>query len=306
MSNLIKAYSISYDEPTKKLDMNEKAENFRRLYVERLERSNAEQPEPAASGNVEEEPDFTPGLNGEMVFIKGSEEETLSEQEKKILNNQREIKKLQEKLEELRVEAGKILDEAEEQAESIVENAKQEAEQEYENLLNSYMQQGYEEGKQQAEKEYNDLKDELARKIRETEENYDKQVLELEPAFVEVMIKYIQKLTGIYASDRTEVIMHVIHQAMTKQTPCRNFIIRVSHQDYGTVLNSKPEILLWLPDGSQIEVVEDKLLNEGGCMIETDTRIFDCSLDTQMKSLIEDLRLLAADSQVKNKKNTGV
>ena len=302
MSNLIKGYSVSYDEPTKKLDLNEKAENFRRLYLERLEKSKTESPDNEAE---EDDSGFTPGLSGDMVYIKGSEEETLSEQEKRILNNQREIKKLQEKLEELRVEAGRILDEAEEQAEGIVENARQEAEKEYENLLNSYMQQGYDEGKEQAEKEYNNLKQELEDKIRETEENYEKQVLELEPAFVEVMIRYIEKLTGIYASDRTEVIMHVIHQAMTKQTPCRNFIIRVSPQDYGTVLNSKPEILLWIPEGSQIEVVEDKMLTEGGCLIETDTRIFDCSVDTQMKSLIEDLRLLAGDSEVKNRNHNG-
>ena len=302
MSNLIKGYSVSYDEPTKKLDLNEKAENFRRMYVEKLERSNMES---AAKEDEEDDSGFTQGISGEMVFIKGSEEETLSEQEKRILKNQNEIKKLQEKLEELRVEAGRLLDEAEEKAEGIVENARHEAEKEYETLLNTYMQQGYADGKAQAEKEYDNLKQELADKIRETEENYEKQVLELEPAFVEVMIKYIEKLTGIYASDRTEVIMHVIHQAMTKQTPCRNFIIRVSPQDYGTVLNSKPEILLWIPEGSQIEVVEDKMLTEGGCLIETDTRIFDCSVDTQMKSLIEDLRLLAGDSEVKNRNNAG-
>ena len=302
MSNLIKGYSVSYDEPTKKLDLNEKAENFRRMYVEKLERSNMES---AAKEDEEDDSGFTQGISGEMVFIKGSEEETLSEQEKRILKNQNEIKKLQEKLEELRVEAGRLLDEAEEKAEGIVENARHEAEKEYETLLNTYMQQGYADGKAQAEKEYDNLKQELADKIRETEENYEKQVLELEPAFVEVMIRYIEKLTGIYASDRTEVIMHVIHQAMTKQTPCRNFIIRVSPQDYGTVLNSKPEILLWIPEGSQIEVVEDKMLTEGGCLIETDTRIFDCSVDTQMKSLIEDLRLLAGDSEVKNRNNAG-
>jgi len=301
LSNLIKAYSVSYDEPVKKLDMNEKAKDFRRLYEEKLEKQfeseNADYAD--EEGGISDGDGFTEGIFGEKVLIKGSEDETLSEQEKKILENQREIKKLQGKIEELRVEAGRILDEAEEQAEGILENARVEAQNEYENLLNGYMEQGYSEGREQAEKEYNNLKDELKRKIQETEDNYEKQVSELEPAFVEILIKYIEKLTGIYASSRTEVIMHVIHQAMTKQTPCRNFIIRVSPADYGTVLNSKPEILLWLPDGSQIEVVEDKMLTEGGCLIETDTRIFDCSVETQMRSLIEDLRLLAGDSVAK-------
>ena len=297
MSNLIKAYSVSYDEPTKKLDLNEKAENFRRLYMERLEKQSSSEAQDGES--AEGDNGFVEGIVGDRVIIKGSEEETLSEQEKKILANQREIEKLQKKLEDLRVEAGKILDDAEEQAEEIINNAKAEAETQYESLIQSYMEQGYEEGRQTATKECDDLKATLERRIRENEENYEKQVSELEPAFVEVLIKYIEKLTGIYTSDHTEVIMHVIHQAMTKQTPCRNFIIRVSPHDYGTVLNSKPEILLWLPDGSQIEVVEDKMLSEGGCLIETDARIFDCSVDTQMRSLIEDLRLLSGDAEAK-------
>ena len=296
MSNLIKAYSVSYDEPTKKLDMNERAENFRRLYVERLEKQATD------TETTDENPEddgFVEGIVGDRVIIKGSEEETLSEQEKKILANQREIEKLQKKLEELRVEAGRILDEAEEQAEGIVNKAKEEAETQYDSLIQSYMQQGYEEGRQAAENECNELKASLERQIKQNEDDYEKQVSELEPAFVEVLIKYIEKLTGIYSSDHTEVIMHVIHQAMTKQTPCRNFIIRVSPRDYGTVLNSKPEILLWLPDGSQVEVVEDKMLSEGGCMIETDARVFDCSVDTQLRSLIEDLRLLSGDAEAK-------
>lgn len=298
MSNLIKGYSVSYDEPTKKIDLNEKAENFRRLYVEKLERQTAGAD---TEDYISDDDGFTEGITGERIILKGSEEETLSEQEKRILANQREIEKLQKKLEELRVEAGRILDEAEEQAEEIVTKAKEEAETQYESLLSTYMQQGYDEGRQNAERECDELKAALTRQIQENEEKYEKQVSELEPAFVEVLIKYIEKLTGIYTSDRNEVIMHCIHQAMTKQTPCRNFIIRVSQHDYGTVLNSKPEILLWLPDGSQIEVVEDKMLKEGDCLIETDTRIFDCSVETQMRSVIEDLRLLAGDVEAKKK-----
>ena len=185
--------------------------------------------------------------------------------------------------------------EAEEQAEQIVENAKLEAEQKHDELLETYMHQGYAEGKEQAEQECSDLKKKLEQQIKDNEDDYEKQVSELEPAFVEILIKYLEKLTGIYAGERPEVIMHVIHQAMTKQTSCRNFIIRVSPSDYGNVINQKPEIMLWLPEGSQVEVVEDKMLSDGGCLIETDTRIFDCSIETQLRSLKEDLRLLAAD-----------
>ena len=43
------------------------------------------------------------------------------------------------------------------------------------------------------------------------------------------------------------------------------------------------------------------MLKEGDCLIETDTRIFDCSVETQMRSVIEDLRLLAGDVEAKKK-----
>ena len=297
MSNLIKGYSISYDEPTKKLDMNERAESFRKLYIEELEKRQAGAEEQDVATDVHPSTSFTEGLPGERIVIAGSEEETLSEQEKKILENQRQIRELEAKLEELRVQAGQMLDEAEEQAEKIIEDAKQQAEVEAQQLTEDYIRKGYEEGHVQAEQECSALKAELEQKIKQTEEDYEKQVSELEPAFVEILIKYVEKLTGIYAGERPEVIMHVIHQAMTKQTTCRNFIIRVSPQDYGNVINQKPEINLWLPEGSQVEVVEDKMLKEGGCLIETDTRIFDCSIETQLRSLKEDLRLLAGDTE---------
>ncbi len=277
--------------------MNERAENFRKLYVEELEKKQSGAYEADVPDTAKASASFTEGLPGERIVISGSEEETLSEQEKQILENQRQIKELEAKLEELRVQAGQMLDEAEEQAEKIIEDAKQQAEVEAQQLIDGYIRKGYDEGHEQAEQECAALKQELEDKIKQTEDDYEKQVSELEPAFVEILIKYVEKLTGIYAGERPEVIMHVIHQAMTKQTSCRNFIIRVSPQDYGNVINQQPEINLWLPEGSQVEVVEDKMLKEGGCLIETDTRIFDCSIETQLRSLKEDLRLLAGDDE---------
>ena len=297
MSNLIKGYSIKYDEPTKKLDMNERAESFRKIYVEELEKKQTGAMEQDIPDTARTSSSFTEGLPGERIVISGSEEETLSEQEKQIVENQRQIRELEAKLEELRIQAGQMLDEAEEQAEKIIEDAKQQAETEAQQLIDEYVRKGYNEGHEKAEQECSELKQELEQKIKQTEEDYEKQVSELEPAFVEILIKYVEKLTGIYAGERPEVIMHVIHQAMTKQTSCRNFIIRVSPQDYGNVINQQPEVNLWLPEGSQVEVVEDKTLKEGGCLIETDTRIFDCSIETQLRSLKEDLRLLAGDRE---------
>lgn len=294
---------VSYGQNVKTLDMNEKAEGFRQLYEEAVwqEEQSAALAENMAdflgTSSTEEagEDGFIPGLPGESIVIKNSAEETLSEQERQIAENNAQIKELNDKIVELQQQISKMLDDAEDEATRIVEQAGITAENERERITEEYRQKGYSEGVEQLNNDREKLQQEFEAKVKENNEQYEKQVRELEPAFVELLIKYIEKLTGIYASERSEVILHVVHQALTKQTPCRNFIIRVSHEDYGTILNMKPEILLWVPEGSQIEVVEDSMLHIGDCLIETDSRIFDCGVDTQARSIIEDIRMLAGD-----------
>ena len=44
-----------------------------------------------------------------------------------------------------------------------------------------------------------------------------------------------------------------------------------------------------------MELIDDPLLNEGECMVETDGGIFDCSLGVELSELSRKLRLLAFD-----------
>ena len=43
-----------------------------------------------------------------------------------------------------------------------------------------------------------------------------------------------------------------------------------------------------------LEIVSDGGLTGNQCIIETDTGIFDCSMDVQLKNLIKDLRSLSS------------
>ena len=302
MSNLIKAYSIKYPETVKNLDMNERAEGYRRIYEEALEQ---EQKAAELTGGIKGflgagEPDengFTPGIFGESISVAETENDTVSDPDGMLEIGNKKLEELMAQLDELRKQAAEIIDNANAEAAGIIENARAEGEAEKASVLKDAEEKGYAEGRKKAMEECDRIKSQLEAQIRENEENYEKQVKEMEPAFVEVLIKLLGKITGVYAEERTEVIMHVVHQALTKQTPCRNFIIRVSPKDYGTILNSKPEILLWVPEGSQIEVVEDKMLDIGDCLIETDSRIFDCGVDTQLTGIIEDIRILAATDE---------
>lgn len=305
MSNLIKASMIRYDENLKTIDQNAKADSFRQIYVNQVQGGGFTGLRPqtvtinnndsATTGTGEE---FEPGIFGEHVIVRGSDEDTLTEQQQKILDNQIEIAALEEKLEDLKNEAASILDKAEEDASEIMERAQTEAEDSKAEIIEQFKNDGYKAGMDKAAAEINKLKAELSNKIKETEENYDKQVREIEPAFVEILMKYVEKLTGIYAEEDREVILHLIDSAITNQPSGKQFIIHVAETDYETVVNAKSEILEKLPKTAELEIIADKLMSAGECTIETETRVFDCGIGAQLEGLIKELKLLSASERI--------
>ena len=48
-----------------------------------------------------------------------------------------------------------------------------------------------------------------------------------------------------------------------------------------------------LKEGTELEITEDASLSANQCIIETDNKIVDCSLDAQLDNLREQIRMLA-------------
>ena len=46
-------------------------------------------------------------------------------------------------------------------------------------------------------------------------------------------------------------------------------------------------------ESASIDIIEDPTLREGGCLIETDGGVFDCSVETELESLVKDLKALS-------------
>ena len=42
-----------------------------------------------------------------------------------------------------------------------------------------------------------------------------------------------------------------------------------------------------------LDIVLDPLLNDSQCMVETDGGLFDCSMDTEMRNLIKEIKALS-------------
>lgn len=295
MSNIIKASTIRYTDDIKTVDFNDRANRIQQEFVDNYINENIvlkqiDFDEVSRSMAKNGDSDFVPGIAGVASY----EVETPSEACDEELEAKRaELAEIEEQIEALRAESDEIISKANEQAEMIVQNALEETEEERRKTISDARAEGYSMGMAQSTEEVEDLKTEYARLTEENNENYRKQVEELEPAFVGLLIKYVKKLTGILAEDKSEIVSYLISEALKNNERTGDCIIRVSSADYPMILEQKDMLSELIGSEGSVSIVEDKLLVQGKCFIETDSRVFDCSLDEQLRQLTEDLKLLS-------------
>ena len=284
MSNVIKAYNIRYTEEKKEIDMNQRAEEFQRLYIESLPKfKEIDEPE----DHEVQESYFLTDDSG-MVFPQ-TEEEIAQFCEKAKEKLQTELQQLREAAEE---ECRLLRMEAEEECKKLIADSVKHTEAEREKILGDAQQTGYEEGRQRAIQEAETLRQELLQKISEQEADYERKLETLEPDIIELIIGIVHNLTGVLLDERRDIILHIIRHSMLGVENSSSFIVHVSKDDYD-FLNSRKQELLNELQGNKIEIITDPMLKRAQCTIETDTRIIDCSLDVQLKNLTSDLKMLA-------------
>lgn len=201
-----------------------------------------------------------------------------------------------EELEEQRMallqEAEEVLAKAREEAAGILEAAKVEAESIKDSAYNFGKSDGYKAGMEAGQKEIASLEMELKEKARGWEEEYNQKLAEAEPKFVDIMISLIEKITGVMVENKKEVILHLVHNGIQQVGRSGKYTIQCSAEDYPLLEGEKERICnaVGLSDG--IDIVENPEFVKNQCVIEADSTIIDCSLDIQLRNLIENLKLL--------------
>jgi flagellar assembly protein FliH len=194
-------------------------------------------------------------------------------------------------------QSNQIVSDAREQAANILEQASKEAEVTCQQLYQEAQSKGHEEGVQKGEAEVELVKRELDDLINNQNNDYQKQVEKLESQFADVISKLIEKITGIIVEDKKEVILYLIHNAMIKTDNSKSYVIKTSKEDYEYILSQKDELLSLVKGDISLDISFDSALNKNQCLIETDTRIIDCSLDVQLTNLVQDIKLLSIQKE---------
>lgn len=196
-------------------------------------------------------------------------------------------------LESVNAEAERIIEEAKLQAEQIIADANKNADAAFEEAK----QNGYYEGNARAQEEINvkqaQLEAEYNKKKKELEQEYNSLKEKVEPELVEVITDVFRKVTGVVAEDNQEIILHLINDVMHNADGSRDYVIKVSPDDYKFLINNQGKIYCAMSREVNIDIVEDATLERNQCMIETNTGIFNCSLDIELNNLIKNIKLLS-------------
>lgn len=317
MSNILKGYWVSVEDDTRMVDSNELVDRKVKEAEERRARLNLIFGDQNGSQNTDEDSEFSEGLNAESLdallgddsqssvikneddYFEGQTTENQFEEgqfsqiqfgDNQFEENQGDfdssisnLERAQEELEKIKLEAAEILEEANREADEIKQRAYEEGQ-----------TQGYEDGNRRANEEIEAIKADLLRQSQEMAEDYERELEELEPKFVDALTDIYEHIFKVDLESIRGMIIYLLADAINSAETTGGIIVHVSRDDYPMIMNEKEELLVETGmTEDRIEFIQDATLKTGGAMIETPNGIFDCSLETELKELKRKLMIMA-------------
>lgn len=186
-----------------------------------------------------------------------------------------------------------MLEDAKSEAEKIVEQAKSEAD----DIRTQAEAEGHEAGLSQgmavAKSKLKELQAQLQEEFDEKNRELEEQERQIEPFFADLTAELVEKITGIVCEDKKEVILYLIERSINHLERSKQITLRVSKEDMAAVAMQKMELKEAAEGVEEFDIVEDSNLEMNQCIIETENKIIDCSLDTQLQNLRDQIRMIA-------------
>jgi len=240
--------------------------------------------------------DFIPPVLHEPILPEEFEEESLTDE----IPPEELVKKMLEEAKReaeiivstANITANKHLAEANSRADLIINEAKIRMDEESGRLYEESKADGYQHGMDIAQAEgeaiKNDAKAILEDAIKEKEET----LAAIEPDTVNLIISIVDKLVAGAVSTNPTLVTALIKQGLSETNIMGKVVIKVSKEDYATVIEQQNELITATGAAADFEIVQDINLNKTEAIIETDLGGIDVSLGHQLQGLKGNLLLL--------------
>ena len=193
-------------------------------------------------------------------------------------------------------EAQEIVDKAHDEVEQMRATAYDEAEQIKSTARSDGYQAGYQEGLHAVEEEYQQkkqmLQEQMNQYAQQQQQEQETFVTDMEQNMVEWLCRMIPSITGVTIEDQKSVLLYMVNEAIKNLDDCKQFVVKVSEEDYVTLESQKEQIYGYSNPNVDIELFADAKLSSKQCLIETENGVVDVSLDVQLANLNKALRLM--------------
>jgi flagellar assembly protein FliH len=189
-------------------------------------------------------------------------------------------------LQVLRAEAAevakKVISEGLAEAESMREKAQEEG-------YRSGFARGYEEGLQtgrnQAESEQAQFRSDMEALVSLIERERQRLWREAEPQIIAFVLEIARQIVKDEAQVNRDIILGIIRNALRRVVDTDHIRLRVNVSDLDTVRASREDIMAILDGIRHLEIVEDRRVEPGGCVVETESGIIDARIETQFNEI---------------------
>lgn len=172
--------------------------------------------------------------------------------------------------------AEKILSDAENEAAKIREEAKVVLES-AKLAREEAIKKGYAEGES---KGLSQVTEKLLHLERLKEKFYD----QAEPEVVKLVMSIAEKVIGRVASENSELIKNIVHQALEKSIGDR-ITVRMNPDDYKVLIAGEHEFKDVIDRTKRLLFREDETIAKGGCVVETEVGTIDAQIETQLEAI---------------------
>lgn len=223
------------------------------------------------------------GEDGEIPFVEGLfPEELMLEPEPEIDYVAQAMEQAQQIVSEANASAAGIKDEAYREAEILKEMARKEG-----------FEKGYREGSDKAQAELDVEQQRLNQLEQERRETYDRMLRQMEPELLDTILTVFDKVFRMQFGGKRELLLHLVTNAMRGIRETKQYKIRVCEEELAAVREEKDQLTRMVGADVLIDIVADPDLHVGQCVIDTDSGLYDCSLDVELDALIRDLKSLS-------------
>lgn len=119
---------------------------------------------------------------------------------------------------------------------------------------------------------------------------------DVEPQIIAFVLEIAGRIVKDEARVNRDVVLSVVRNALRRVVDTENVRIRVNMEDLDTVRSSRDELATLMESIRGVEIVADRRVNPGGCVVETASGTIDAKLDTQIDEVTAALKLLTDEA----------